>query len=100
MVFMRMFRCVKVYTGLNRIICFLAFCVVCLNVNGNDTCGVDAMKAKEVKIGHVYIVKVSKKLAKVEITGESIYKGWNGRNLATGREVYIRTAGKLRREVV
>jgi hypothetical protein len=56
-----------------------------------------AMKKQDVQIGSTYIVKVSGVLAKVRITGESPYGGWRGTNLATGREVRIRTAARLRR---
>jgi hypothetical protein len=55
------------------------------------------MKKAEVQIGNTYIAKVSGVLAKVRITGESPHGGWNGRNLATGREVRIRSAARLRR---
>ena len=55
------------------------------------------MKKAEVQIGNTYIAKVSGVLAKVRITGESPYGGWNGRNLATGREIRIRSAARLRR---
>ena len=56
-----------------------------------------AMKRQDVQIGSSYIVKVSGVLAKVRITDESPYGGWVGRNLATGREVRIRSAARLRR---
>ena len=55
------------------------------------------MKKAEVQIGSTYIVKVSGVLAKVRITGESPYGGWHGKNLATGREIRIRSAARLRR---
>jgi hypothetical protein len=55
------------------------------------------MKKAEVKIGNTYIAKVSGVLAKVRITGESPYGGWRGKNLATGREIRIRSAARLRR---
>ncbi len=55
------------------------------------------MKKAQVEVGTTYIVKVSGVLAKVRITGESPYGGWNGRNLATGREIRIRSAARLRR---
>jgi len=55
------------------------------------------MKKAEVEIGTTYIAKVSGMLAKVRITGASPYGGWVGRNLATGREVRIRSAARLRR---
>jgi len=55
------------------------------------------MKKQDVQIGSTYIVKVSSVLAKVRITGESPYGGWRGTNLATGREIRIRSAARLRR---
>jgi len=62
------------------------------------------MKKSEVQIGHVYIVKVSGKLAKVKLVTQS-YKGglwlcWNGINLETKRRIRIRTAARLRREFI
>ena len=45
----------------------------------------------------IYIAKVSGVLAKVRISSESPYGGWYGTNLATGREVRIRGATRLRR---
>jgi hypothetical protein len=58
------------------------------------------MKQKDVLgIGHIYIVKVSGHLVPVKLIAESPYGGWVGQNLNTGREVRIRTAAKLRREV-
>lgn len=56
-----------------------------------------AMKKRQIEVGTTYIVKVSGVLARVCITGESPYGGWVGRNLATGREVRIRSAARLRR---
>jgi len=57
------------------------------------------MKKKDVKIGKIYAVKVSNKIDSVKLTSESIYGGWNGTNLKTGRQVRIKTAGKLRQEL-
>lgn len=54
------------------------------------------MRKQDVTIGDEYVVKVSGKLVRVKITGESPYGGWDGRNLETGRDVRIRTAGRLR----
>ena len=56
-----------------------------------------AMKKQDVQTGSIYIAKVSGVLAKVRITRESPYGGWHGTNLATGREVRIRGAARLRR---
>ena len=57
------------------------------------------MQKHNVKIGTTYLVKVSGKLAKVRITREHDRGGWYGTNLATGREIRIRTAARLRLEV-
>ncbi len=54
------------------------------------------MKKRDVQIGGVYNAKVSGTMTKVRITSESIYGGWNGQNTATGREVRIKTAARLR----
>ena len=51
------------------------------------------------QIGTTYIVKVSGTLAKVKLTRECNYGGWYGTNLATGREIRIRTSARLRSEV-
>ena len=56
-----------------------------------------AMKKQDVQTGSIYIAKVRGVLAKVRITRESPYGGWYGTNLATGREVRIRGAARLRR---
>jgi hypothetical protein len=58
------------------------------------------MQKHHVKVGATYIVKVSGTLAKVRITREHERGGWYGTNLATGREIRIRTAARLRSEVV
>ena len=57
------------------------------------------MQKDNVRVGSTYIVKVSGTLAKVRITHEHQRGGWYGTNLATGREIRIRTAGRLRKEV-
>lgn len=57
------------------------------------------MQKHNVKIGSTYIVKVSGALARVRITREHERGGWCGINLATGREIRIRTAARLRNEV-
>jgi hypothetical protein len=56
------------------------------------------MQKQNVHIGSIYIVKVSGALAKVRITRDHPRGGWYGTNLATGREVRIRTAARLRSE--
>ena len=57
------------------------------------------MQKQYVKVGTTYIVKVSGTLAKVRLTREHPRGGWYGTNLATGREIRIRTAARLRSEV-
>jgi hypothetical protein len=57
------------------------------------------MQKQNVHIGTTYIVKVSGTLAKVRLTREHDRGGWYGTNLATGREIRIRTAARLRLEV-
>ena len=57
------------------------------------------MQKHNVKVGTTYIVKVSGTLAKVRLTREHARGGWCGTNLATGREIRIRTAARLRSEV-
>ena len=58
------------------------------------------MQKQNVHIGTTYIVKVSRTLAKVRLTRERPRGGWYGINLATGREIRIRTAARLRSEVL
>jgi hypothetical protein len=55
------------------------------------------MKKIDIQIVGQYIAKVSGKLVPVQILRDSVYGGWDGKNTVTGREVRIRTAGKLRR---
>lgn len=66
------------------------------------------MKQSEVRVGAVYQVKVSGKLAPVRIIREverrvgftrTVRTQWVGKNLRTGREITIRSAAKLRREI-
>jgi hypothetical protein len=52
------------------------------------------MQKHNVQIGTTYIVKVSGTLAKVRLTREHPRGGWYGTNLATGREIRIRTAAR------
>ena len=56
------------------------------------------MQKHNIKVGSTYIVKVSGTLAKVHLTREHPRGGWYGTNLATGREIRIRTAARLRSE--
>ena len=57
------------------------------------------MKKNQVTIGNVYTAKVSGKLARVRITGESPHGGWDGLNIDTRRKVRIKTAGRLHRKI-
>jgi hypothetical protein len=57
------------------------------------------MKKHEVRIGGVYVAKVSGALTRVRIHRESRYGGWEAVNLATNRPVRIRSAARLRSEV-
>jgi hypothetical protein len=57
------------------------------------------MQKHNIEVGSTYIVKVSGTLARVRITREHARGGWYGTNLATGREIRIRTAARLRSEV-
>lgn len=54
------------------------------------------MTKRDVRIGCEYLAKVSGKLTRVKLTGESPYGGWNAVNIATGRTIRIRTAARLR----
>jgi hypothetical protein len=58
------------------------------------------MKKSEVHIGAVYVAKVSDKLTRVRLESECPYGGWYATNLGTDREVHIRSAAKLRKEVI
>ena len=58
------------------------------------------MKKADVRLGGVYLAKVSGRLTRVRLDRESPYGGWKATNLATGREVDVRTAARLRKEVL
>lgn len=55
------------------------------------------MRKAQVEIGALYVVKVSGVLTTVRVDAESPYGGWVGTNVKTGRQVRLRTAGRLRR---
>jgi len=57
------------------------------------------MKKKDVKLGKTYMVKVSGKLVPVRLKSEHWNGGWTGVNTTTGREVRVKTAAKLRRDL-
>lgn len=60
------------------------------------------MKTKEIKIGSVYLAKVSNRIVRVKVNDS--YTSYNGRtkfnvtNLKTGRKIVV-SAARLRREV-
>mgnify|MGYP005850026351 CR=1 FL=1 len=58
------------------------------------------MKKHEVRLGGLYVAKVSGTLTRVRLERESRYGGWEAVNLATGRPVRIRSAARLRWEVL
>ena len=53
------------------------------------------MKRSEVEIGERYLAKVSGKRQVVKITRAHAQGGWTAVNVATGREVHIKTAARL-----
>jgi hypothetical protein len=57
------------------------------------------VRKEDVKIGEVYLVKVSDLIAPVKILRDHPVKGWIGRNLRTLKEVRIKSAGRLRSKV-
>lgn len=57
------------------------------------------MRKKDVALGKVYVAKISGRLVRVRLVAESSYGGWDALNLATGRQVRIKSAAKLREEV-
>jgi len=54
------------------------------------------MKAINVHVGETYEVRVSGNLARVRIVSTHPSGGWNGVNEATGREIRLRSARRLR----
>ena len=65
------------------------------------------MKASEIKVGGIYLAKVSNKLTRVRVDGVRKRGDWMKRdvteydvtNLATGRKTTFRSAAKFRKEV-
>ena len=55
------------------------------------------MRRAQIEMGGVYEVRVSGTLVPVRIRSEHWKSGWDGVNVLTGREIRIRTAGRLRR---
>lgn len=58
------------------------------------------MKKKEVVIGNHYVAAVSGKETVIKITGESRFGGWDAFNLQTSRTIRIKSAQRLRYEVI
>jgi len=54
------------------------------------------MKQADVRLGGVYAAKVSGKVVPVRIDAESPRGGWTGTNQATGKQVRIKSARRLR----
>jgi hypothetical protein len=57
------------------------------------------VKKIDIGLNRVYEAKVAGKLAPVRILAAHSNGGWIGRNERTGREVRIRSAARLRREI-
>ena len=57
------------------------------------------MKKDEVKIGHLYVAKVSDRIVTVRIDSTNSHGGWNATNTATGKRIRIKSAQRLRRAV-
>jgi len=58
------------------------------------------MKKAQVRVGGVYTAKVSGRVVPVKLLAESRHGGWDAMNQLTGRMVHIKTAARLRSEVV
>lgn len=58
------------------------------------------MKKSEVSVGKVYVAKVSGKMTRVRIDSVNPHGGWLATNEKTGRIVRIRSAARLRSEVL
>ena len=57
------------------------------------------MLKQDVEIGRVYVVRLGGVFRHVKLVKEH-GRGWDAVNLGTGRTVYVKSAAKLRREVV
>jgi hypothetical protein len=57
------------------------------------------MKAKDVCLNAYYYARVSGRVVKVRIEGESPYGGWDATNVETRRRIRIRSAQRLRAPV-
>ena len=54
------------------------------------------MKKNEVKVGGVYLAKVTNKVVPVKITSENPSGGYQGLNLKTGKKIKVKSAQRLR----
>ena len=54
------------------------------------------IKKSDVKIGGMYIAKVTNRLVHVRIDSESRYGGWNATNILTNKSIRIKSAQRLR----
>lgn len=50
------------------------------------------MKKSDVRIGGMYLAKVSGSVSPVRLDAENPHGGWDGTNLDTGRQVRIKSA--------
>lgn len=57
------------------------------------------MKIKDIIVGHIYAAKILGKIVPVKIKAQ-YHKAWVGRDLTTGKEMYIISAAKLRYEML
>lgn len=53
------------------------------------------MKKSEVKVGHMYLAKVSDRVVQVRIDSRHSRGGWNATNTATGKRIHIKSAQRL-----
>ena len=54
------------------------------------------MQAKDIFVGQIYLVKISGKVQQVKIIKTCPNGGWMARNLATGRDIRLRTGARVR----
>jgi hypothetical protein len=54
------------------------------------------MKKNEIKIGGLYVAKVSDRLVTVRIDSTNSHGGWDGTNTATGKPIHVKSAQRLR----
>jgi hypothetical protein len=54
------------------------------------------MKKNEIKIGGLYVAKVSDRLVTIRIDSTNSHGGWDGTNTATGKRIRVKSAQRLR----